>query len=80
MGKSRSALSLKPFSPMFQHPVITVGWALRGLETAIGKLSHGPAERRVRDQFHQLFLALERDRLPTDIQQLIDEQAFSLRH
>ena len=46
----------------------------------LAKLSPGPAERRVRDQFHQLLLALERDQVPTDLQRLIDEQTFSLRH
>jgi hypothetical protein len=48
---------------MSQHPRVTIGWAVAGLETAITKLEHGPAERRVRDQFHQLLLALERARL-----------------
>ena len=52
-----------------QHPSVTIGWAVAGLETAIVKLSDGPAERRVRAQFHQLLLALERARLPTDLQQ-----------
>jgi hypothetical protein len=52
-----------------QHPSVTIGWAVAGLETAIVKLSDGPAERRVRAQFHQLLLALERARLPTDHQQ-----------
>lgn len=48
---------------MSQHPRVTIGWAVAGLETAITKLADGPAERRVRDQFHQLLLALERARL-----------------
>jgi hypothetical protein len=48
---------------MSQHPRVTIGWAVAGLETAITKLGDGPAERRVRDQFHQLLLALERARL-----------------
>jgi len=48
---------------------VTIGWAVACLETAIVKLSDGPAERRVRAQFHQLLLALERARLPTDLQQ-----------
>jgi hypothetical protein len=48
---------------MSQHPRVTIGWAVAGLETAITKLGEGPAERRVRDQFHQLLLALERARL-----------------
>lgn len=51
-----------------QHPRVTIGWAVAGLETAIVNLSDGPAERRVRAQFHQLLLALERARLPTDLQ------------
>jgi hypothetical protein len=53
---------------MSQHPRVTIGWAVAGLETAITKLGHGPAERRVRDQFHQLLLALERARLPVDLE------------
>lgn len=44
-----------------QPTKITVAWALRGLELALNCLVDGPAERRVRDQFHQLLLALERD-------------------
>jgi hypothetical protein len=52
---------------MSQHPRVTIGWAVAGLETAITKLGHGPAERRVRDQFHQLLLALERARLPIEL-------------
>jgi hypothetical protein len=54
---------------MSQHPRITIGWAIAGLETAITKLPQGPAERRVRDQFHQLLLALERARLPVDLEE-----------
>jgi hypothetical protein len=53
---------------MSQHPRVTIGWAIAGLETAITKLDDGPAERRVRAQFHQLLLALERARLPIDVQ------------
>jgi hypothetical protein len=53
---------------MSQHPRVTIGWAVASLETAITKLAHGPAERRVRDQFHQLLLALERARLPVDLE------------
>lgn len=53
---------------MSQHPRVTIGWAIAGLETAITKLSDGPAERRVRAQFHQLLLALERARLPIELQ------------
>jgi len=47
---------------MTQDPRITVGWALNGLEAALRSLGDGPAERRVRGQFHQLMLALERER------------------
>jgi hypothetical protein len=54
---------------MSQHPRVTIGWAVAGLETAITKLPHGPAERRVRDQFHQLLLALERARLPVELEE-----------
>jgi hypothetical protein len=52
---------------MSQHPRVTIGWAVAGLEAAITKLPAGPAERRVRDQFHQLLLALERARLPVEL-------------
>ncbi len=52
---------------MSQHPRVTIGWAVAGLEAAITKLPPGPAERRVRDQFHQLLLALERARLPVEL-------------
>ena len=52
---------------MSQHPRVTIGWAIAGLETAITKLADGPAERRVRAQFHQLLLALERARLPIEL-------------
>jgi hypothetical protein len=44
-----------------QHPKLTLRWALRCLERALGDLDDGPAERRVRRQFHQLLLAIERD-------------------
>jgi hypothetical protein len=44
-----------------QHPKLTLNWALRGLERALGDLDDGRAERRVRRQFHQLLLAIERD-------------------
>ena len=40
---------------------ITVLWAVGGLERALLKLGESKAEQRVRDQFHQLLLALERD-------------------
>jgi len=46
---------------MLQHPRVTVGWTVVCLERAIGNLGDTPAERRVRRQFHQLILALERD-------------------
>lgn len=66
---------------MSQHPRVTIGWALAGLEAAITKLSHGPAERRVRDQFHQLLLALERARLPIDLRHPeSSEEDFAFRN
>jgi hypothetical protein len=46
---------------MQQHPKLTLDWALRCLERALTDLDDGPAERRVRRQFHQLLLAIERD-------------------
>ncbi len=46
---------------MTQHPKVTVGWTMACLEHALGQLGNTPAERRVRRQFHQLVLALERD-------------------
>jgi hypothetical protein len=46
---------------MEQHPKLTLDWALRCLERALGDLDNGPAERRVRRQFHQLLLAIERE-------------------
>jgi hypothetical protein len=46
-----------------QHPKVTLGWALHSLERALEHLEDGWAERRVRRQFHQLLLALERDAL-----------------
>ena len=46
---------------MMQHPRVTVGWTVVNLERAIGNLGDSPAEARVRRQFHQLVLALERD-------------------
>jgi len=55
---------------MAQHPKLTVGWALDSLETAIGKLPDGPSETRVRAQFHQLLLALERNHFLTDLELL----------
>lgn len=64
---------------MSQHPRVTIGWAIAGLETAITKLADGPAERRVRAQFHQLLLALERARLPIDLQRDGDEHELAVR-
>ena len=46
-----------------QHPKVTLAWALHGLEIALRNLGDGPAERRVRRQFHQLMLAIERHSL-----------------
>jgi hypothetical protein len=44
-----------------QDPKVTLQWALRSLERALQHLNDGWAERRVRRQFHQLLLAIERD-------------------
>jgi len=44
-----------------QHPKVTIGWAVVSLERALDNLGDSPAEARVRRQFHQLLLALERD-------------------
>jgi hypothetical protein len=46
---------------MDQDTKVTVQWALRSLERALQNLNDGWAERRVRRQFHQLLLAVERD-------------------
>jgi len=46
---------------MSQHPKVTVGWAVACLERALDDLGDSGAEARVRRQFHQLVLALERD-------------------
>jgi hypothetical protein len=46
---------------MEQDPRVTVRWALCGLERALQNLGDGWAERRVRRQFHQLLLAVERE-------------------
>jgi hypothetical protein len=48
-----------------QPPRLTVDWALRGLELALRNLADGAAEQRVRRQFHQLLLAIERHTPPT---------------
>jgi hypothetical protein len=53
---------------MTQHPKVTVGWTIACLEHALGHLGDTAAERRVRCQFHQLVLALERDGHPLHIQ------------
>ncbi len=44
-----------------QHPKVTVGWAVACLERALDALGDSVPEARVRRQFHQLVLALERD-------------------
>jgi hypothetical protein len=46
---------------MDQHPKVTLQWALRSLERALQNLDDGWAERRVRRQFHQVLLSVERD-------------------
>jgi hypothetical protein len=46
---------------MEQDPKVTLDWALRCLERSLQNLGDGWAERRVRRQFHQLLLAVERD-------------------
>ena len=46
---------------MEQDSKVTLDWALRGLERALQNLGDGWAERRVRRQFHQVLLAVERD-------------------
>jgi len=45
---------------MEQHPKLTLNWALHSLERALGDLENSPAEQRVRRQFHQVLLAVER--------------------
>ena len=52
---------------MEQDPKVTLDWALRGLERALQNLGDGWAERRVRRQFHQLLLAVERDAKHTEV-------------
>ena len=49
-----------------QHTTLTLDRALQSLELALRNLDDGPAERRVRQQFHQLLLAIERYTRPTD--------------
>ena len=51
---------------MDQDPKVTLRWALRSLERALQNLDDGWAERRVRRQFHQLLLAVERDARPME--------------
>jgi hypothetical protein len=51
---------------MDQDPKVTLDWALRSLERAIQHLEDGWAERRVRRQFHQLLLAVEREAFRED--------------
>ena len=53
-----------------QHPKVSLGWAISGLEQAVSRLGDGLAERRVRNQFHQLVLAIERDARTSDVQQI----------
>ena len=59
---------------MDQDPKVTLQWALRSLERALQNLNDGWAERRVRRQFHQLLLAIERDAQHLDVQHLEDDQ------
>jgi hypothetical protein len=54
---------------MDQDPKVTLQWALRSLERALQNLNDGWAERRVRRQFHQVLLAVERN-----AQHMKDEQ------
>jgi len=56
---------------MDQDPKVTLRWALRSLERALQNLDDGWAERRVRRQFHQLLLAVERDEQHLEIDQTI---------
>ena len=55
---------------MDQDTKVTLQWALRSLERALQNLDDGWAERRVRRQFHQLLLAIERDAENLDAQLL----------
>jgi len=59
---------------MSQDPKVTVQWALRSLERALQNLNDGWAERRVRRQFHQLLLAIEREAQHLDVQHLETNQ------
>jgi len=58
---------------MDQDTKVTLQWALRSLERALQNLNDGWAERRVRRQFHQLLLAIERDE-QLEAQSVDDEQ------
>ena len=60
---------------MEQDSRVTVAWALRGLERALQDLGDGWAERRVRRQFHQLLLAVERDAHRQTAVSNVDESA-----
>ena len=60
---------------MDQDPKVTLQWALHSLERALRNLNDGWAERRVRRQFHQLLLAIERDAQYLDAQHLEDDQS-----
>ena len=66
---------------MDQDPKVTLRWALRSLERALQNLNDGWAERRVRRQFHQLLLAIERDEqhLETDqaVVKLADHESLT---
>jgi hypothetical protein len=68
---------------MDQDPKVTLDWALRSLERAIQHLEDGWAERRVRRQFHQLLLAVEREAFRSDGQAppsaVVTVQALSQR-
>jgi len=54
---------------MDQDPKVALRWALRSLERALQNLDDGWAERRVRRQFHQLMLAVERDAQPMETEE-----------
>ena len=62
---------------MDQDPKITLQWALHSLERALQNLNDGWAERRVRRQFHQLLLAVERDWQCLDTPHLEDHESES---
>ena len=59
---------------MDQDPKVTLQWALRSLERALQNLNDGWAERRVRRQFHQLLLAIERDAHHLNVRHVEDDQ------